>query len=192
MDLDVLFPGAEVGGNLLVELAGDDVLHDLALAWCEAGQADSQGRGLQDGLVSGLRRLKGGAHGPDQRSRIHGLGEEIGRTDLDGAHTHGYVTVPGEENDGDQNTLVGETLLQLQAVQLGHRHVQHQTGGVLRVAGIEERANGRETPHLEPLGAQQTGQGFDHLRVVVEQEDSREWRGAGGGVGHLWSVVCNR
>ena len=54
VQLDILFPGAEVGRNLFIELPGDDVLHDFALARREGGQAGGQGRSLRDLLAPGL------------------------------------------------------------------------------------------------------------------------------------------
>jgi hypothetical protein len=87
----------------------------------------------------------------DQRGRIHRLGEKIRCAGLDGAHAHGDVAAAGEKNDGDQDSLVREMPLQLQAVQFRHRHVEHETGCVLRATGFEEVARGRETAHLKPL-----------------------------------------
>ena len=40
--LDVLFPGAEVGGDLFIELPRDDVLHDFTLARGEGGEPGGQ------------------------------------------------------------------------------------------------------------------------------------------------------
>ena len=148
------------------------------------GQPGRQRRGFRDRLAPGLGQLQGGAHGLDQRGGIHRLGQKIRRAGLDGAHAHGDVAVAGEKDDGDEDALVREMPLQLQAVQFRHGHVQHEARDVLRAAGFEEGAHGGETAHLKPLGPQQTGERLDHLRLVVENVNDAGWRGASGGWRH--------
>ena len=77
MDLDGLFHGAEIVGDLLVQLSGDYVGHDFALAGRHRCQPYLDVIQFVAGLTRDAVLLEGRVNGFDQIVVIHGLDEEI-------------------------------------------------------------------------------------------------------------------
>ena len=108
MNLDGLLHGAQVRGDLLVQLSGDDVLEHLALAGREGVEA------LLDALqfppfrprdaVLFDRRLDC----LDQVPFVGGLGEKIAGAALHRPYTRRHVAVARKEDDGRRAPAVGE------------------------------------------------------------------------------------
>jgi hypothetical protein len=68
-------------------------------------------------------------------------------------------------------TILGQFLLQLEAVHLGHAHVGHETAGFGRAAGGEKLARAGEEFRLDILRLEQEAQRFAHAGVVVDDVD---------------------
>ena len=77
MDFDRLLDGAEVGGNLFVQFASDDIFEHFPLAWCERGQARADFGKFGLLLPKGAVFLNRHTNGCKQVFIVHGLGEEI-------------------------------------------------------------------------------------------------------------------
>ena len=86
----------------------------------------------------------------------------------------GLVLLTGEPGAG--KTLLGQVLLELQAVHLGHAHIGHEATGLAGAAGGEERARRGEDRRLEPLRLEQEAQRLAHAGVVVDDEEPRRVR----------------
>ena len=84
----------------------------------------------------------------------------------------------GEEHDGNRLPAVAQKSLDLETVDLGHRHVKHETGGTPTAFAREELLRIGEARDPETQGTEQPCQGRDHLLLVVEHVDDR-----GGGHG---------
>ena len=123
--------------------------------------------------------LQGGAHGAQEVGIFDRLGEEVHRAGLDGLHGHGDVPVPGEKHDWHQEAGAGEALWQFQAIELGHRDIEHQTTGCFRAIGFKECFRRGEGLHGEALGLKQPGERLEHSWLIIQEEDGREWRGGG-------------
>ena len=74
---------------------------------------------------------------------------------------------------GRSDSALAQPFLDCQAIDVGHRHVQHQTGGFLLMRVGEKLARTAESLNLKPLGAEQSRQRLQHLGLVVEQIDHR-------------------
>src|SRR5277367_709350 len=58
-----------------------------------------------------------------------GLGEELHRPGLHGAHGHWDIAVTGEENDRNTNVGLGEFRLEVEPANSRHSDIEHQAGG---------------------------------------------------------------
>ena len=195
MDFDGFLDGAEVSGGLLVELAGDDVFQDFALARSERRQAllDFGDFGTRLPLEAIL--LDGDVNGFEQILVVHRFGEEIQSAALHRLHAHGDVAVAGEKNDGKLAAFRRQSLLQLQAIQAGHRDVEHETAGGAAVVSFKELPGRTERGDVKPGRAQQAREAFQHGGIVVHYKNCGKWRGvqvAGGVISNQWSVISNQ
>ena len=134
VELDRLLDHAEIGGDLLVELSRGQRSEDLALARREAGEplADSRYRPrlARAACFSIAARIAAtstfAGTGLVRKSVAPAL---IARTDI------GMSPWPVTNTIGSASPAVGEAALQLEAVETGHRHVEHEaTLCVLRPA----------------------------------------------------------
>ena len=137
-----------------------DVLQHLAFARRERGQPLPDVVEFGAGLPLMAVRLDGGADGLEEILVVDRLGEEINRAALHGAHAHRDVAVAGEEDDRDLAAPGDQRLLQLQAVQARHRHVQHQAAGCVRIVLIEELLRRGERDRIQPGRPQQPRKAF--------------------------------
>lgn len=97
---------------------------------------------LRDLLSPSVGPFQGCAYGLDQRGSVHGLGEKIRCAGREFARAHWDVAMAGEKDDGDEHSRVRQLVLQLQAVEFQHGHVQQETSGVLRAEHFEEGTRG--------------------------------------------------
>lgn len=79
----------------------------------------------------------------------------------------------GEEDDHQLRPALAKPFLDLQAIEPGNRHLQHQTGGTPVALLGEKLLRAHERPNPQALGAEQSRQGLQRLGLVVEQVDDR-------------------
>ena len=182
--LDRALGGAEIGGNLLVELAGDDAGEDLALARRERLVAGAQRTQPFPGRPRLRIARERGPHRSEQRIAADRLREEVDRPGFHRAHAHRDVAVPGEEDDRQPHLQLRERLLQVEAARAGHPDVEHDaTGSVPVPAAEQEFARGCVAAGLEAGRLQQAHDPGPHRVVVVDDVDDRAVLGHDGSVG---------
>jgi hypothetical protein len=139
---DCLFHGAEVEGDLLIQLAGDDLLEHFALARGEACDTGADVVQFDACLTRVAIVLQRTANCREQVDVFHWLGEKVGGAALHRLHAHRHVRAAREEDDRQHAASRGEGLLKFETVETGHRHVEHQTARLGRGVRIEKFAGG--------------------------------------------------
>jgi hypothetical protein len=175
MHFDGVLAGAEVAGNLLVELAGNDMFHHLALARREACEPLLELGHFGRPFVLFGSALQRSSHGTQEVGIVDRLGEEIHRAGLDSLHAHRDVAVPGEKHDRQQYAGVREPLLEVQTVEFRHRDIEHQTTQHVRLIRLEEGFGRVEGVRGEALGLEQARERLEHPRFVVQDENCLSW-----------------
>src|SRR5262245_63030835 len=111
MHFDGLFRRSKSCGDLLVQLAGNDVLQYLTLARRELAELAFE-RPLS--VLDLSRRsvlLLGAGDRSKQLLTAHGFGEKIDCAPLHGLHGGRDVAIPGQENNGSINAVLSQTAL---------------------------------------------------------------------------------
>ncbi len=103
-----------------------------ALARCAAKRVCALRDGIEDGLL--LERLL----------------DEIDRACLHGPHCQGDVGMAGHDHDRKIELQVGEALLQLHPVHVGHLHVGNDAAGLQRRCDLEKADRGRIARDVVP------------------------------------------
>jgi hypothetical protein len=136
MDFDGSDGAVHLGGDLLIQKAGDDVTEDLTLPWGQCLETVAQHLQL---LVSGpplSLSCERGFYRVEKRCAFDRLGEEVHRSGTHGLDTHRNVAVSGEEDHRQWPFVLFERLLQFETPE------SRQTPG----ASINERAIERPSP----------------------------------------------
>lgn len=166
---------AEVGGDDLARLAGDQAVEHGALAGGQAIVA----RPDAAALVAGARRRHAALDQVEQAPRLEGLLEKI-----DGARAHrlyrGAHLALGRHHDQRQVVAARRQLrLQVEAAEAGHAQVGEQTGRSFVAVGVEEGAG--ILVHLRPPSRpfEQKAHVLAQLAIVVD--DVHDPLAIGGG-----------
>jgi hypothetical protein len=172
VDLDGLLHGAQVGRDLLVELARDHVLEHLALARGE--RVEPRAQFVQRLLLGaqGLVALDRVAHRGNQHLRFDRFDEEIERALLHRAHALRHVAVSAQEQDRERAALAGQRALEVEPVQAGHVQVHDHAAVGARGAALEERLGRIECCDAQIGRAQHAADRFEHVGLVVDEVDS--------------------
>src|SRR6185437_14911128 len=182
MDLDRFLGSAQRRGDLLVDLARDELAENLTLARCQSGDPlDDSVAGNRGGTLRGVNR-QGLLHGCEQFPGVDGLGEKVDGATLHGAYAFGDVSLATEEHDGAAAAAAAQGLLQLQATHLRHGQVEDEAAGsVLEVrVRLQKLACGFEGACLVSRRSQQTGECRARLGVVVDDiQCPRGWAHTG-------------
>ena len=99
---------------------------------------------LGAGLLPPQVLLEGPVNGLEKLLIVHWFGKKIQRTGFHGLRTGRDVRAAHRENNGDLAPLCPQSLLQFQAIQTGHREIEHETPGCTRLVSFQEFARGRE------------------------------------------------
>src|SRR5947209_11684728 len=99
VDFDRLFHSAEIGGDNLVELSGDDALEDLALARGERRQPPFDGAPLRARLPHGPVLFDRGAACGEQLPVAERLGDEVHGARFHRPHARRKVALAGGDDD---------------------------------------------------------------------------------------------
>ena len=118
-------------------------------------------------------------YGFEQILVLYGLGQEIDRTGLHGAHAGGNVAFASDEHD---RTMIaagcGQHALNLQTIKTGHRNIQYGAAGNSHVVLFEEYLRRRIWLDVIALGAEQSRQRLEHSGVIVDEVDREFFRHA--------------
>ena len=175
MDLDGFFHDAEIGGGLLVQLTGDDMGENFTFARGERVKAGLDVLQFGAGEPRDAVLLNGDLNRLEQIAVIHRLGEEIQCSAFHCLHTCGDVAVAGQENNRDGAAFHRQSRLQLQAIQAGHREIEHETTGGAGVVAFQKFLRRAERHHVEPRRAQQAREALQHCGIVVHDENGWRW-----------------
>src|SRR6185312_3411384 len=170
MDLDRFLGSSQRRGDLLVDLARDELAEDLTLARCQSGDAlHDPVSGNPGRTLRGVNR-QGLLHSCEQFAGVDGLGEKVDGATLHRAYAFGDVPLAAEEHDGAAAAAAAQGLLQLQATHLRHGQIEDEAAGsVLEVrVCLQELACGSEGACLISRRSQQTGECHARLGVVVD------------------------
>ena len=111
-------------------------------------------------------------YGFEQILVLYGLGQEIDRAGLHGAHAGRNVAFAGDEHDG---TMIaaggGQHALKLQTIKTRHRNIQYGTAGNGHVVLFEEYLRRRIWLDLIALGAEQSRQRLEDSGVIIDEVD---------------------
>src|SRR5215472_4962733 len=98
--LDRALQGAEIGGNLLVQLARNHMSQNIALTRREPSVAPEDILSFVSFPLQRCAVLDSFSHRINQLARAHRLHQEFSRASLHGRHTGRYIGVPSKKYDG--------------------------------------------------------------------------------------------
>src|SRR6266480_617785 len=171
MDLDVLLSRSEVEGDLLVQFSSNHMLHHFPFTRREAGETRCDG-----GRFALFRSTR--ERCPDCAQKIgvlNRLDKEIHGSRLHRADAHGDVAMAGEKDDWEKDVLMCKPSLKMEAIQIGHGHIQNQAAIRAGAESLEKARRCGESPHFESVGAQQTRDSLDHTRLVIQKINQAIW-----------------
>jgi hypothetical protein len=169
MDLDGLFSGPELVGDLLVEQPGDYSLHDFEFPRRQRFEAGPGSGVIRTGSPLFQRSGKGSAHRVEQVFLVDWFNEKVDGARFHRLGAHRHIAVTGNENNlGLSN---GEGLLEFQAVDSGHLDVEYQAGGSIVRWTVEISAGRTKRFRLDVSGAKQAQQTPTDGFVVVHDEN---------------------
>jgi len=138
MSLDRDLAEADRCGNLLVELACDDEIHDFALAHAQAVVARAELVACLFAAAMGAVTFQPPEYRIQQFLLVEWFGHELDGTALHGTDGHGNIAMPSDEDYGKMHALVGEAALEVQAALARQPHIEHQAGGAIGGRRAEE------------------------------------------------------
>src|SRR6266480_6389816 len=171
MDLDVLLSRSEVEGDLLVQFSSNHMLHHFPFTRREAGETRCDG-----GRFALFRSTR--ERCPDCAQKIgvlNRLDKEIHGSRLHRADAHGDVAMAGEKDDWEKDALMCKPSLKMEAIQIGHGHIQNQAAIRFRTVSLEEAGWRRKSMHLKSPGPQQTRDRLDHAKLVIQKINQAVW-----------------
>jgi hypothetical protein len=171
VDFDRAHGDTEFVGDLLVELAGQHAVHDLAFAPAQAGQpaVDRTAVFLAAAAVGvGGERLD---HPIDQIIVVEGLLDKVPSAFLQCGHGHRHVAVAGQEDDRQGTAQFAQAVEQFQAAHAVHADVQQQASGPAMILGRQEFLGRREHRRRHPARLEQPDQRVADRLVVIDDMD---------------------
>jgi hypothetical protein len=171
---------AEPVGDLLVEQALHHQREHFPLARGQRGHPF--GHALLVGMLAqrAVVARDGPVDGVEQVGRGDRLGQEVFGAGLDRLHAHGDVGAAAEEHDGQRAVHADQVLLQLQAGQAWHMHVEQDAARSRRRRGALEAGGRVVHGDLEAGPCQQARQRAAQRGVVIDDVNGN----AGAGVFH--------
>jgi len=126
MHFDCRFSNAQVTGNFLVQLAGDDMLEHFPLARCERVETRADLGEFSVFRAGDSVSFDGCANRCEQIFVLHGFGEEIKRAVFHRLHTFRNITVTSEKNNRQDTAFLAQRRLELKAIETRHRDIKHK------------------------------------------------------------------
>src|SRR5215472_11124355 len=129
--LDRALQGAEIGGNLLVQLARNHMSQNIALTRRKPSVAPEDILSFVSFPLPRCAVLDSFSHRVNQLARAHRLHQEFSRTSLHGRHTGRHIGVPSKKYDGHYAAALDQRFLHPKSMHIGKREVQdHATSEV--------------------------------------------------------------
>src|SRR5438046_4484560 len=100
---------------------------------------------------------------------LNRLGKEIHGSRLHRADAHGDVAMTGEKDDWEKDALMRKPSLKVEAIQIGHGHIENQATIRAGAESLEKAGRCGESQHFKSVGAQQTRDSLAHTRLVIQQ-----------------------
>ena len=129
---------AQLGGDLLVELAADGQLKHLMLARREGHVALLQGVVLFDAGGVVLCQSERGFDGADERAGFNGLSEKFVGSAFDRPDGHRDGAVTGEKDDRYFPPAGFQRICDIKSGYRGHLHIEDHAGGQI-LKGMAEK-----------------------------------------------------
>src|SRR5947207_10477630 len=110
--------------------------------------------------------------GPDRAQKIgilNRLGQEIHGSCFHRPDAHGDVAMTGEKDDWEKDALMRKPPLKVEAIQIGHGHIENQATIRAGAESIEKAGRRGESLHLKSPGTQQTRERLDHAGLVIQE-----------------------
>jgi hypothetical protein len=168
--LDRLFRGSEIRRDLLIQAASDHMFENLALARRQ-GCEPALDRGKPSTNFPCLDvLLESEANGVEQLFSLHGLHQETDGAGAHCAHAHRDIAASREEDDRPFAPGIRQQLLELEAVHSINGDVENGAAGYRGIVLFQERSRRKKAPDLISRGPQQTLQGSDHGRLIIDEE----------------------
>jgi hypothetical protein len=169
MHFDSFLNSTEISCDLLIESAGYDMSKDLSLARGEGFNATHDRVHLRTISTDHEILLQ---RKPDSRQKLigrDGLGKKVHGSCSHRADAHRYVASPGEKHDWTLAPRFRKRSLDFQAVRLINSDIENRTARRCGIVLGEECTRGRKALNLESRLPQQSFQGFEDRRVVIDQ-----------------------
>src|SRR6266487_1039343 len=184
MYFDCLLSGAQVRGDLFVQLAGYDVFEHFTFARCERGEARTNLGKF--GLLPARDAIPfdRSANGCEQIFILNRLDKEINRAAFHRLHGTWNIAATSEKNNGQRTAFFVERLLEFKTIKARHHKIKHEAAWHVRIVLHKKFLGRRESDYRETRRTQQTGEGSSHRRFVVHHKHN----GAGEST-HLISVM---
>src|SRR5215471_2845061 len=129
--LDRALQGAEISGNLLVQLARNHMSQNIALPRRKPSVAPKDILSFVSFPLQRCAVLDSFSHRVNQLARAHRLHQEFSRASLHGRHTGRYIGVPSKKYDGHYAAALDQRFLYPKSMNIGKGEVQdHATGDV--------------------------------------------------------------
>src|SRR5207253_7892470 len=100
----------------------------------------------------------------------HGLRKEIKRAMFHRLHTLGNITLAGEKNNWQDAAFLAERRLELKAIEVRHRDIEHEASGRGWIVLRKKFPGGSKNGHGNASRTQQTRHGFSYRFIVVHDE----------------------
>ena len=141
-------------------------------SWAFSSISMSANRRIPVVLGLGTDAAQDGVHPGHHLGEGERLGDVVVPADGQPGHLVLDGVAGGQEEDGDPDPVGPEPAGDLEPVEVGQHHVEHdEVGRVLLGRGQRQAAVDR-LGHLEPLVAEGGGDGVDDRRLVVDDQDA--------------------
>src|SRR5262245_6268244 len=127
------FADPHFAGDLLIQETGGYVRHHFVFTGRQRFEISSKLRNRLFPSPPSAVPLERQLNGVQQILLPHWLGEELYCPSLHGSDRHRNITVPGDENDRNLNTVLGQLGLKIESAELRQSDIQHEAAGHIRM-----------------------------------------------------------
>ena len=166
------FGDADIVGNLLVEAAGRNVDHDLALAGAERRETLLERSQCPVSFPTDTIAREAGLHSIKEFLITEWFCEELNGTPLHRLHRHWDVGMRCNEDDRHLSVSGGKIALKLETATSRHSHVEHQASRSVRQVGLGKIGNGRKLVDVQADRAEESHDRVAKLGIVIDDHDA--------------------
>ena len=178
MHLHRRFGDADVVGNLLVQVTGHDMDHDLSLAGSERVEALSEASQSLITLPSGSIACESRLDSLNEVLVTERFCQELYGTALHCLDGHRHIGVRCDEDDRHLPVRCGKVALKLETASPRHSHVEYEASRAVRRIGLQEIRNRRKFPGMQADRPQQPCDRVPKLGIVIDDQ-------------YAWGLVTN-